>query len=84
MCIRDRPYLVRYNIPQINEESAETCRLLWQYAQINLLDLSLIHIFHQLDWLMLTFGTAYVYEQKETGRVVSNCHKLPELSLIHI
>ena len=22
---------------------------------------------HQLDWLMLTFGTAYVYEQKETG-----------------
>lgn len=33
---------------------------------------------HQLDWLMLTFGTAYVYEQKETGRVVSNCHKLPE------
>ena len=27
---------------------------------------------------MLTFGTAYVYEQKETGRVVSNCHKLPE------
>ena len=33
---------------------------------------------HHLDWLMLTFGTAYVYEQKETGRVVSNCHKLPE------
>lgn len=32
----------------------------------------------ELDWLMLTFGTAYVYEQKETGRVVSNCHKLPE------
>lgn len=32
----------------------------------------------QLDWLMLTFGTAYAYEQKETGRVVSNCHKLPE------
>lgn len=31
-----------------------------------------------LDWLMLTFGTAYVYEQKETGRVVANCHKQPE------
>ncbi len=29
-------------------------------------------------WLMLTFGTAYVYEQIETGRVVANCHKLPE------
>ena len=33
---------------------------------------------HELDWLMLTFGTAYVYEQKETRQVVSNCHKLPE------
>lgn len=32
----------------------------------------------KLDWLILTFGTAYVYEQKETGKVVSNCHKLPE------
>ncbi|EJX00080.1 GSCFA family protein [gut metagenome] len=32
----------------------------------------------RLDWLMLTFGTAYVYEQKDTGRVVANCHKLPE------
>ncbi|WP_294629169.1 GSCFA domain-containing protein [uncultured Bacteroides sp.] len=34
----------------------------------------------ELDWLMLTFGTAYVYEQKETGKVVANCHKLPESS----
>ena len=32
----------------------------------------------RLDWLMLTFGTAYVYEQKDTGKVVANCHKLPE------
>ena len=32
--------MVRYNIPQINEEFAETCRLLWQYAQINLLDVA--------------------------------------------
>lgn len=30
------------------------------------------------DWLMLTWGTAYVYEEKETGAVVSNCHKRPE------
>ncbi len=27
--------------------------------------------------LILTFGTAYVYEEAETGEVVSNCHKLP-------
>lgn len=30
------------------------------------------------DWLLLTFGTAYVYEQQTTGCVVANCHKLPE------
>lgn len=35
------------------------------------------------DWLLLTFGTAYVYEQHNeqqhgTHRIVANCHKLPE------
>ena len=33
---------------------------------------------HHLDCLMLTFGTAWVYEQKSTGHVVANCHKQPE------
>jgi hypothetical protein len=28
--------------------------------------------------LILTFGTAYVYRLKGKGRLVSNCHKLPE------
>ena len=28
--------------------------------------------------LLLTFGTSWVYEQKNTGRIVGNCHKLPE------
>ncbi len=27
--------------------------------------------------MMLTFGTAHVFEWKETGEVVANCHKLP-------
>ena len=27
---------------------------------------------------MLTFGTAWVYEQKHTGRIVGNCHKQPD------
>ena len=31
-----------------------------------------------LDYLIITFGTAYVYQLKETGEVVSNCHKLPD------
>ncbi len=30
-----------------------------------------------LDVLMVTFGTAFVYEWKETGEIVNNCHKLP-------
>ena len=39
--ISEKPYLVRYNIPQINEEFTETCRLLWRHAQINLLDVAI-------------------------------------------
>lgn len=31
-----------------------------------------------LDYLFITFGTAYVYTLKESGIIVSNCHKLPE------
>ncbi len=30
------------------------------------------------DWLLLTWGTTFVYQQRETGRIVSNCHKQPE------
>jgi hypothetical protein len=29
------------------------------------------------DWLILTFGTAFVYRLQSTGEVVSNCHKVP-------
>ncbi len=28
--------------------------------------------------LMLTFGTSWVYSLAETGKIVANCHKLPE------
>ena len=38
--IADEPLRVRYNIPQFNEEFAETCKLLWQHAQLNLLDIN--------------------------------------------
>ena len=30
---------------------------------------------HDADWVILTFGTAWVYEK--SGRVVANCHKQP-------
>src|SRR5450759_4990407 len=29
------------------------------------------------NFLLITFGTAWIYEEQKSGRVVSNCHKLP-------
>ncbi len=31
----------------------------------------------QARFLFLTFGTAWIYRFKETGRIVANCHKIP-------
>lgn len=32
----------------------------------------------QANWLIFTWGTARIYEWRETGEIVGNCHKLPE------
>jgi hypothetical protein len=37
----------------------------------------------QATRLLVTWGTAYVYRLKETGRVVANCHKLPDKLFSH-
>jgi hypothetical protein len=29
------------------------------------------------NFLLITFGTAWIYEERKSGSVVSNCHKLP-------
>lgn len=29
------------------------------------------------SWVILTYGTAWVYVRKDTGEIVANCHKLP-------
>lgn len=34
----------------------------------------------QAGFLFLTFGTAWVYEHKPTGKIVSNCHKVPSMN----
>ncbi len=39
-------------------------------------------IFKKLNFLIITFGTAWVFEDKKSGRVVSNCHKLPAANFI--
>ena len=31
----------------------------------------------EADFLVITFGTAWVYELIDTGQIVSNCHKIP-------
>lgn len=36
----------------------------------------------QLQRLVLTLGTAFVYRRKADGRVVGNCHKLPEREFV--
>lgn len=33
---------------------------------------------HRSDTLLLTFGTAWVYERRDTGRPVANCHTQPQ------
>lgn len=38
--LSDEPLRVRYNVPQVNAEFAETCRLLWRHARVNLLDVA--------------------------------------------
>ncbi len=34
--------------------------------------------FYRNGWVVITLGTAFVYRDRETGQVVSNCHKLPK------
>jgi hypothetical protein len=36
-----------------------------------------IYFLQKTGILVITFGSAWVYEERESGRVVSNCHKLP-------
>lgn len=34
----------------------------------------------EADWLIITLGSAYVYLLKENGKMVANCHKVPDAS----
>ena len=38
--LSDELLRVRHHVPQVNEEFAETCSLLWRHAQVNLLDVA--------------------------------------------
>ena len=41
--------------------------------------ISSIHSFlRETNWLIITYGTAWVYERSETNTIVANCHKMPQ------
>ncbi|MDR3653702.1 MAG: GSCFA domain-containing protein [Paludibacter sp.] len=52
--------------------SAEGC-----LNKINLVLNSAADFFTKTNVLLLTFGSAWIFEDKKSGSVVSNCHKLP-------
>lgn len=35
------------------------------------------HFLKDADWLIITLGSSFVYQLKETGQFVANCHKAP-------
>ncbi|HEX2968490.1 MAG TPA: GSCFA domain-containing protein [Bacteroidales bacterium] len=45
--------------------------------RINARSAEALRFLKQSHFLFVTFGTARVFRLKETGRIVSNCHKLP-------
>lgn len=57
---------------RFSHTSAELCA-----RQINRELISGAERLSRASWLLITFGTAYVYTLRENGRVVANCHKLP-------
>jgi hypothetical protein len=58
---------------RFSDVSADTC-----LQKINeRLRLSAIHL-RETRWLLVTFGTAYVYRLKTSGQTVANCHKMPD------
>lgn len=55
-----------------SDESSELC-----LSKMNERIESASEFIKNTDVLLITFGTAWVFTDKESGRVVSNCHKLP-------
>ncbi len=55
-----------------SDMNAEKC-----LSRINFTMEEAIRKLESADLLILTLGTAWVYEDAETGSVVNNCHKLP-------
>ena len=57
---------------QFSDTNKENC-----LTNINRRLESASEFFNKTDFLLITFGTAWVFEDRKSGSVVSNCHKLP-------
>lgn len=51
-------------------------------SAINASFLHAVTAIEKLDVLILTFGSAFVYERLEDKKIVANCHKIPECKFI--
>lgn len=65
-------WLSFYHDTEFSDENVDIC-----LERINSSLKKAFEIFNKLDYLIITFGTAHVYEFIETGKIVSNCHKIP-------
>lgn len=72
------PFGALYNpLSIINALSARNDEF-YQWTQKSCDDLDFEQVIDSADVLILTFGTAWVYELKQTGHVVANCKKQPD------
>jgi len=62
-----------YHHSRFSNANKETC-----LNQINTAIQKATKVLNEADFLLITFGTSWVYEYKSTNKIVSNCHKLPE------
>jgi hypothetical protein len=62
----------RFSSPDVNHTLTEINNRIKTSAQF----------LRKAGFLFITFGTAWVYEYKKTGKTVSNCHKIPAKKFI--
>ncbi len=61
-----------YHHSRFSDEDKNAC-----LDNINILCKESLVFLKKADFIIITFGTSWVYEYVELGKVVSNCHKLP-------
>lgn len=61
-----------YHHSRFSNDSMEDC-----LKNINESSTESLNFLKETDYLIITFGTSWVYEYLKTGNIVSNCHKLP-------